>query len=54
MFEYLMPLLVMPSYEGTLLDQTCHSVVRRQITYGRQRGVPWEFPNQATTCWIKA
>ncbi len=41
MFEYLMPLLVMPSYEGTLLDQTCHSVVRRQITYGRQRGVPW-------------
>ena len=41
MFEYLMPMLVMPTYEGTLLDQTCHAVVRRQINYGRQRGVPW-------------
>ena len=41
MFEYLMPMLVMPSYEGTLLDQTCRAVVRRQINYGRQRGVPW-------------
>ena len=41
MFEYLMPMLVMPNYEGTLLDQTCRAVVRRQINYGRQRGVPW-------------
>ena len=41
MFEYLMPLLVMPGYENTLLDQTCRAVVRRQIEYGRQRGVPW-------------
>ncbi len=41
MFEYLMPLLVMPTYEHTLLDQTYRSVVRRQIAYGRQRGVPW-------------
>ena len=41
MFEYLMPLLVMPSYEHTLLDQTYRAVVRRQIRYGRQRNVPW-------------
>ncbi len=41
MFEYLMPLLVMPSYENTLLDQTCKAAVKRQIEYGRQRGVPW-------------
>ena len=41
MFEYLMPLLVMPNYENTLLDSTCHACVRRQIEYGRQRGVPW-------------
>ncbi len=41
MFEYLMPLLVMPNYENTLLDRTYHAVVRRQIEYGRQRGVPW-------------
>ena len=41
MFEYLMPLLVMPSYPGTLLDQVCRSAVSRHIEYGRQRGVPW-------------
>jgi cyclic beta-1,2-glucan synthetase len=41
MFEYLMPLLVMPTYENTLLDQTCRSAVTRQIEYGKKRGVPW-------------
>ncbi len=41
MFEYLMPLLVMPTYENTLLDQTCKAAVEQQIEYGRQRGVPW-------------
>ncbi len=41
MFEYFMPLLVMPSYENTLLDQTYRAVVQRQIDYGRLRGVPW-------------
>ncbi len=41
MFEYLMPLLVMPTYENTLLDRTYRAVVRRQIDYGDQRGVPW-------------
>ena len=41
MFEYLMPQLVMPSYEGTLLDQTARNSVERQIEYGRQRDVPW-------------
>ncbi len=41
MFEYLMPLLVMPAYENTLLDQTCRAAVKSQIQYGNQRGVPW-------------
>ena len=41
MFEYLMPLLVMPNYPNTLLDQTYHSVIEAQIDYGRQRDVPW-------------
>ncbi|HWH48384.1 MAG TPA: cyclic beta 1-2 glucan synthetase, partial [Burkholderiales bacterium] len=41
MFEYLMPLLVMPTYENSLLDQTGKAAVQRQIEYGRQRGVPW-------------
>ncbi|BBB59039.1 hypothetical protein UNDKW_0766 [Undibacterium sp. KW1] len=41
MFEYLMPLLVMPNFQNTLLDQTYRSVVQRQIEYGQQRGVAW-------------
>ncbi len=41
MFEYLMPLLVMPTYENTLLDRTYQAVVGRQIAYGMQRGVAW-------------
>lgn len=41
MFEYLMPLLMMPTYENTLLDRTCKAAVKRHIEYGRQRGVPW-------------
>ncbi|HKC82800.1 MAG TPA: glucoamylase family protein, partial [bacterium] len=41
MFEYLMPHLVMRAPAGSLLDQTCEVVVRRQISYGAERGVPW-------------
>ncbi|MCX5831643.1 MAG: cyclic beta 1-2 glucan synthetase [Deltaproteobacteria bacterium] len=41
MFEYLMPLLLMPTYEHTLLDQTCKGIVARQIEYGKKRKVPW-------------
>lgn len=41
MFEYLMPMLVMPTYRNTLLDQAVRGAVERQIHYGRQRGVPW-------------
>lgn len=47
MFEYLMPLLVMPSYENTLLDQTYKAAVQRQIEYGEQRGVPWGISESA-------
>lgn len=41
MFEYLMPLIVMPGYENSLLDQTCKAAVERQIEYGKHKGVPW-------------
>ena len=47
MFEYLMPLIVMPSYDDTLLDQTCRTAVRRQIEYGRHRNVPWGISESA-------
>ncbi len=41
MFEYLMPLLVMPTFDNTLLDQTYKAAVDRQIAYGKERNVPW-------------
>ncbi|MGZ3661623.1 MAG: glucoamylase family protein, partial [Bdellovibrionota bacterium] len=47
MFEYLMPSLVMHTPEGSLMDQTCRFVVRRQIQYGVERGVPWGVSESA-------
>ncbi|HEX9800555.1 MAG TPA: glucoamylase family protein [Thermoanaerobaculia bacterium] len=47
MFEYLMPLLLMRSYPGTLLDLSCRRVVGRQIQYGRERQVPWGISESA-------
>jgi cellobiose phosphorylase len=41
MFEYLMPLLLMPNYDATLLDQSCREAVARQERYGLRHGVPW-------------
>ena len=47
MFEYLMPLLVMRSYDGTLLDETYRTIVERQIEYGKERRVPWGISESA-------
>ncbi len=47
MFEYLMPVLVMRSLPFTLLDQTHHSAVERQIAYGRHIGRPWGMSESA-------
>lgn len=41
MFEYLMPMLVMPNYDGSLLDQTCRAAVAVQIEHGNLLGIPW-------------
>jgi cyclic beta-1,2-glucan synthetase len=47
MFEYLMPLLVMPTYENTLLDQTYKAAVEWQIKYGKKTGLPWGISESA-------
>jgi cyclic beta-1,2-glucan synthetase len=41
MFEYLMPPLVMHEPVGSILDQTSRQVIKRQIAYGRSKGIPW-------------
>ncbi len=47
MFEYLMPLLLMRGFRGTLLDRSCRASVWRQIEYGRQHGIPWGISESA-------
>ena len=47
MFEYLMPSLVMRAPVGSLLEQTNRLVVRRQIKYGTELGMPWGISESA-------
>jgi cyclic beta-1,2-glucan synthetase len=41
MFEYLMPILLMRNYPGTLLDQSYSTVVKAHIGYSKQKKIPW-------------
>ena len=47
MFEYLMPSLVVREPDESLIGQTNRMVVRRQIEYGDERGVPWGVSESA-------
>ena len=47
MFEYLMPLLLMRTYPGTLLDQRCRMAVRAPDAATRALGVPWGISESA-------
>jgi cyclic beta-1,2-glucan synthetase len=47
MFEYLMPPLVMQAPGGSLLDQTNHLIVRRQIAYATELDLPWGISESA-------
>jgi len=47
MFEYLMPSLVMRAPVGSLLAETNRLVVRRQMEYGDDLGLPWGVSESA-------
>ncbi|HEV7415792.1 MAG TPA: glucoamylase family protein, partial [Tianweitania sediminis] len=47
MFEYLMPPLVMKEPRGGLLNQTNNLIIRRQISYGRSKNIPWGISEAA-------
>jgi cyclic beta-1,2-glucan synthetase len=47
MFEYLMPALVMHEPRYSLLDQTNHRAVQRQIEYGTRHELPWGISESA-------
>ncbi len=40
MFEYLMPVLVMRSFPFTVLAQTYHGALERQMAHGTARSAP--------------
>jgi cyclic beta-1,2-glucan synthetase len=41
MFEYLMPALFTKDYAGTFLSDSCYAALEAQVSYGRERQVPW-------------
>lgn len=47
LFEYLMPLIWMRSYPGTLLDNSVFSVVLCQKKHAKKKGVPWGISEAA-------
>ncbi|WP_291639232.1 glucoamylase family protein [Clostridium sp.] len=47
MFEYLMPLLIMKNYPGTMLDETYKAVIEAQKKYCTERGVPFGISESA-------
>lgn len=49
MFEYLMPLLFMRTYDNSLLDMACREAVKQQVLHGRASGIPWGVSESAYT-----
>ena len=47
MFEYFMPSLIMRNYPKTLLSQTYKSVIKAQISFAKQKKIPWGISESA-------
>ena len=47
MFEYFMPLILLPNYSNTLWDLTYRKVLRGQAAYGRKKKIPWGISESA-------
>ncbi len=47
MFEYLMPLIIMKKFPGTLLDETYKHVVEAQKRYVSGKNIPWGISESA-------
>ena len=47
MFEYMMPLLIMKNYPGTMLDETYKAVIDAQKKYCNEKGVPFGISESA-------
>ncbi len=46
-FEYLMPNLIIPTYSGSLLDESCKLLILSQKEYALKLGTPWGISESA-------
>lgn len=46
-FEYLMPNINIPKYEGSLLDESCKFMIMSQMEYAKKLNIPWGFSEAA-------
>ena len=46
-FEYLMPNINIPTYEGSLLDESCKFMIMCQLEYAKKLGIPWGISESA-------
>ncbi len=46
-FEYLMPNINIPKYEGSLLDESCKFMIMSQMEYSKKLGIPWGISESA-------
>ena len=46
-FEYLMPNINMPKYEGSLLDESCKFMIKSQMEYASKLNIPWGISEAA-------
>ena len=46
-FEYLMPNINIPKYEGSLLDESCKFMIMSQMEYAKKLNMPWGISEAA-------
>lgn len=46
-FEYLMPNINIPKYEGSLLDESCQFLIKTQMEYSKNLKIPWGISEAA-------
>ena len=46
-FEYLMPNINIPRFEGSLLDESCKFAIKSQMDYCKSLGIPWGISEAA-------
>lgn len=54
MFEYLMPQLLMPTFENTQLSRTFKEIVEVQRNHGRANSIPWGISESSCSKWVES